>query len=136
MKVLNPNELISQLFYYQAYISRINSEIQLVNRTSALFNPYNPLNATSKEQARKLQAINRLLNAAVYLNGYWIPNWNDSTEIKYYLAIDYENITPEIIVRGTLVSNSALVYFKSKEAAQEAIGILGYTEIIYALSYI
>lgn len=49
---------------------------------------------------------------------------------------DYENITPEIIVRGTLTSNSALVYFKSKEAAQETIGILGYTEIIYALSYI
>lgn len=37
-------------------------------------------NCTSKRQAEKLLAINKLMNVAKYLNGDWQPNWCNYNE--------------------------------------------------------
>ena len=85
---------------------------------------------TSKKQAEKLSAINKLLNVAKYLNGDWQPNWNDIEENKYYIKIDIGRI--QIGCANTIFSD--IVYFKSIKLAEQAIEILGEETIMLALS--
>lgn len=88
-------------------------------------------NCTSKEQAEKLLAINNLMNVAKYLNGYWKPNWDANKKIKFYIYINEYN---EVTISSTFHYNVSVVYFKSKEDAQQAIDILGEETIRLALS--
>lgn len=85
-------------------------------------------NSTSKKQAEKLLAINKLMNVAKYLNDGWQPGWDYIHEDKYFIAIN----SNEIYIEETLINYSA-VYFKSKELAQQAIEILGEETIKLAL---
>lgn len=86
---------------------------------------------TSKKQAEKLIAINKLMNVAKYLNGDWCPNWNEGNP-KYFISIDhYKNI---IAVDCNIDYAYNTIYFKSKELAQQAIEILGEETIKTALS--
>lgn len=91
-----------------------------------------PNAATSKKQVEKLLAINKLMNVAKFLNGNWKINWIGISQIKYYLylSVFHSNIT----IAGICNMNDALVYFKSKELAQQAIDILGEDVIKLALS--
>lgn len=86
-------------------------------------------NCTSKKQAEKLLAINKLMNVAKYLNGDWQPNWDNFEEPKYYIITYTDNITIQSIT-GT---RDIDVYFKSKELAKQAIEILGEDTIRLAL---
>ena len=88
-----------------------------------------PVNCISLKQAEKLLAINKLMNVAKYLNGDWQPDWNNPTQIKYYLFMNgnYINIC---YVTSTKCSD---IYFKSKELAKQAIEILGEETIKLAL---
>ena len=53
----------------------------------------NPVICTSKNQAEKLLAINKLMNVAKHLNGDWIPDWEDNNnEFKYYINY-YHKVT-------------------------------------------
>ena len=85
---------------------------------------------TSAKQSKKLVAINTLLNVAKYLNGNWVPDWNDGTE-KYSIKIDYCGY---IVPEPTLNSNNSFVYFKTRELVKQAIEILGEEIIKVALS--
>lgn len=78
------------------------------------------VNCTSVAQAKRMVAFNKLQNIAKYLNGDWKPdfggdheNWNIGKEGDTFLAM------------STKYVNKASVYFKSKEAAYEAIRLMG-----------
>lgn len=77
-------------------------------------------NSTSEAQAKRLLAYNKLHNIAKYLNGDWEPdfdghnkNWNICKEGDDYFAL-WTNFT-----------ENCSVYFKSEEAALEAIRLMG-----------
>lgn len=88
-------------------------------------------NCTSKKQAEKLRAINKLMNVAKYLNGDWKPNWDYYTS-KYYIFIDKVNNNISISYNDSYCGH--YIYFKSKELAKQAIDILGEETIRLALS--
>lgn len=88
-------------------------------------------NCTSEKQAEKLLAINKLMNVAKYLNGDWTPDWNNCTQNKYYL---YLSSSTTIYVSIVTSMSCNIVYFKTRELAEEAIKILGEETIKLALS--
>lgn len=93
----------------------------------------NPINCTSKKQAEKLFAINKLMNVAKYLNGDWKPDFSDDSQIKYTITDGLREFglsTALCVMR----ENITFVYFKSRELAQLAIDILGKDTIRTALS--
>lgn len=91
------------------------------------------LNCTSQKQAKKLIAINKLLNVAKYLNGDWRPNWNDTDEEKYYIYL-YDHYGDIGVLYDNNYFNYSLVYFNNRTLAQKAINILGEEAIKTALS--
>ena len=77
-------------------------------------------NCTTEAQAKRLLAFNKLQNIAKYLNGDWKPdfdghqeNWNICKEGDDYLAL------------WTGTTEHPSVYFKSEEAVNEAIRLMG-----------
>ena len=86
-------------------------------------------NCTSEKQAKKLLAINKLMNVAKYLNGDWQPNWNDVYEKKWYIFIEDKQIK----INNTYRLQCNDIYFKSQELAEQAIEILGEETIKLAL---
>nr|DAG90984.1 MAG TPA: hypothetical protein [Crassvirales sp.] len=86
-------------------------------------------NCISEKQAKKLLAINQLMNVAKYLNGNWQPNWNNGNESKYYIRIR-DNI---IEITDANFNCSDIVYFKTYVFTQQAIDILGEETIKLAL---
>lgn len=88
-------------------------------------------NCTSESQAKKLLAINMLLNVAKYLNEGWQPDWNNYIEKKYTIYIE-KNTKVSIDVNYCI--NRGIVYFKTEKLAQKAIDILGEETIKLALS--
>ena len=95
-------------------------------------NYLDPNNCTSEKQAKKLLAINQLMNVAKYLNDGWKPNWNNYEECKYTICFDNSNTEIFIDVDYSIIRS--IVYFKTKELAQTAIDILGEETIKLALS--
>lgn len=89
-------------------------------------------NCTSEKQAKKLLAINQLMNTAKYLNGDWKPDWDNEKEFKYYILLNLSN--NKINIYMTCVSLKSIVYFQTEELAQKAINILGEETIKLALS--
>lgn len=90
-------------------------------------------NCTSEKQAQKLLAINKLMNVAKYLNSDWKPNWENSSERKYYIEY-YDRCNKYSIGSLTSIGNVGQVFFKSEELAKQAIEILGEETIKLALS--
>ena len=101
-----------------------------------------PLNCTSEKQAKKLFAINRLLNVAKFLNKNedgtdWKPDFNNENEDKWYLCISYQDDgDSEIIIDWTKYVNRAreIVYFRTEELAKQAVLILGEDVVRTALT--
>lgn len=91
---------------------------------------YDPNNCTSENQAKKLLAINKLMNVAKYLNGDWKPDLSSRSEQKFYIILE----KGDIFTSQTCTVVSGNVYFKSKELAEQAIEILGEDTIKLALS--
>jgi hypothetical protein len=88
-------------------------------------------NCTSKKQAEKLLAINKLMNTAKYLNHEWKPDWTDNQQSKVYIYVD-SNYNVGIETAAT--TNRGFVYFKTGKLAQQCIDILGKETIKLALS--
>ena len=86
---------------------------------------------TSSKQAEKLIAINELMNVAKYLNGDWCPNWEDDTELKYFIS---KTNSGKLTICHIQWTNDINVFFKSYKLAQQAIEILGEQTIKTALS--
>ena len=90
---------------------------------------YDLNNCTSEKQAKKLLAINKLMNVAKYLNGNWQPDWGKNTECKYYINIHNEQLE----VAFNIWVYDVGIYFKSEACAKQAIEILGEEIIKLAL---
>lgn len=89
-------------------------------------------NCISVKQAEKLLALNMMMNVAKYLNDEWQVRNSPEHNRSYWIlnASNWElglNTTSSPIMSGH-------VYFKSKEAAKEALNILGEDVIKKALS--
>lgn len=114
----------------QGYIShgKLDSE------TKAFLNDNN---CTSQKQAEKLIAINELLNVAKFLNknedgSDWVPDW-EGDEIFYGIGVNPDD--QEVIVFQVSPERiqTEIVYFRTKEIAQQAAEILGENVILTAL---
>lgn len=90
--------------------------------------------APTEHQLKRLLAINKLMTVAYYLNDGWEPDWSDTNLSKYHLYYDHH--LKKILIDFNLNFQKAIVYFKSKELAQQAVKILGEETIKLALGVI
>lgn len=127
-KIISYEDVASKLFFgKKTYFLTNQGNIRRIDMNSQ----YRDLNnCTSEKQARKLLAINQLMNVAKYLNEDWQPDWNNIDESKYFIVIDIQNIITVSINGRSIMS---FVYFKSRELAKQAIEILGEETIRLAL---
>ena len=88
------------------------------------------INCTSEKQAKKLLAINQLMNVAKYLNGDWEPDFKKEVP-KFFIYINDKN---NIDISANYRIKEYFVYFKTKELTKQAIDILGEETIRLALS--
>lgn len=91
----------------------------------------NPNNAITTSQLKCILAKNKLTNVAVYLNDGWRPDLK--SDGGYCIVFDhYEDL---VVDHCAVLCAYSLgkVMFKSKELAQQAIEILGETEVRLAL---
>lgn len=107
-----------------------NGELAVSTQSPIYSSCDNTLNCTSRKQAEKLLAINKLLNTARFLNKEWKPNWEDTTR-KFTFLIDEED---DLLIPHQDCRYNSFVYFKTEELAQRAIDILGEDTIRLALS--
>lgn len=84
------------------------------------YNFEDAVNCTSVAQAKRMVAFNKLQNIAKYLNNGWKPtfglgkrNWSICKECNNYLPLWVD------------ITENSSVYFKSEEAANEAIRLMG-----------
>lgn len=89
-----------------------------------------PSNAISEHQLECILAKNKLANVARYLNGNWKPSKTNEGHFNAYVlfATPNKDYIGEIKISNCAQNSNAL--FKSKEAAQQAIEILG-KEVVY-----
>lgn len=83
-----------------------------------------------ERQAKQLFALNKLMNAAAYLNEKTL-NWNDDDQVKWYIYYDHREGALGFSCNGFLQSSN--VYFDSEEHAEQAIEILGEDTVKTAL---
>lgn len=86
---------------------------------------------TSEKHSRKIEAINKIMNTAKYLNGDWKSDWDNGRFDKHRFYIKPNN---EIDFDINKEINNSVVYFKTRELAQQCIDILGEETIKLALS--
>lgn len=115
-----------KIYYSDEYGDVISSKLDSETRSKDLNN------CASEKQAKKLLAINQLMNVSKYLNGNWKPNWNDYKEKKY--TIYFEENNTKIVINVNYSINNGMACFKTRELAQKAIDILGKETIKLALS--
>lgn len=77
-------------------------------------------NCTTEAQAKRLFAFNKLMNIAKYLNGDWKPNF-DGDHGNWNICKDGDTL----LATYTRTLNRGSVYFKSEEATNEAILLMG-----------
>ena len=87
------------------------------------------LSLFSDSQAKKMEAINKMLVVAKYLNGDWKPDWENYDEEKFRVHIDESSVG----VSYNVNFNYSICYFKTRTLAKQAIDILGEDTIRYAL---
>lgn len=97
---------VGQSKIYTATIGRVNYDDQS--------------NCTSYAQAKRSLAFNKLMNIAKYLNGDWKPDFDGDHE---NWSINKDGDT--FISMYTRTLNKGSVYFKSDEAACEAVRLMG-----------
>lgn len=84
------------------------------------YNFEDAVNCTSVAQAKRMVAFNKLQNIAKYLNGDWKPDFDGDHE---NWSINKDGDT--FLAMYTRCLNKGSVYFKSKEAANSAILLMG-----------
>lgn len=94
------------------------------------YNDFWKVGAPSYNQIAQIVALNKLMNAAAYLNTQKI-DWSDRDNPKF--AIGYSHINKQLCTYTTSNMQCSHVYFNSKELAQQAIEILGEATIKCAL---
>lgn len=91
-----------------------------------------PNNCVSSKQAEKLLALNMMMNVAKYLNDGWKVGDQRRYE-RYYWVLNASDKHLDLhMIQSSEVNGN--IYFKSQEAAKEALKILGEDTIKTALS--
>ena len=117
-KTITYDDVLKELYFkklaYWIYDQNIESGIQTD------YNYDDAVNCTSVAQTKRMVAFNKLQNIAKYLNGDWKPvfdgdheNWNICKDGDTFNAM------------YTITLNRGSVYFKSEEAACEAVRLMG-----------
>lgn len=75
---------------------------------------------TTPEQVKCMTAFNKLQNIAKYLNGDWMPDF-DGNNKNWFIRIE----NGKYVARFFKWFNNGSVYFKSEEAANRAILLMG-----------
>ena len=117
-KPITYDDILKELF-----LDKLTSWIgrtKIYTATIGVVNYNDQNNCTTEAQAKRLLAFNKLQNIAKYLNKGWKPtfglgtqNWNICKEGDNYLALWGET------------TENCSVYFKSEEAAYEAVRLMG-----------
>jgi hypothetical protein len=124
---LTYEKIAEKLFQYERhYYTDSNGKIKEIS-----LGWHCPNAAPTEYQLQRLLALNKLMNVSYYLNDSWKPDWDNYTQNKYFLCYNNENKT--IITKFHNLSNSGVVYFKSKELTEQALEILGEETIKLAL---
>lgn len=93
---------------------------------------YDLNNCVSRKQAEKLLALNMMMNVAKYLNGGWQVGDQRRYE-RYYWVLNASDKHLDLhMIQSSEINGN--VYFKSQEAAREALEILGEDVVKTALS--
>lgn len=117
-KPITYDDICKELFSEKKTYWLGNKKINYFYPDGVNFNDIN--NSTSEAQVKRLAAFNKLQNIAKYLNGYWKPDFDGDHENRH---IGKEGDT--FLAMYTKYVNKASVYFKSKEAANKAIRLMG-----------
>lgn len=117
-KPITYEDICKELFLEKKTYWLGNKKINCFYPDGVNFNDIN--NSTSEAQVKRLAAFNKLQNIAKYLNNGWKPtfglgkrNWSICKEGDYYLPLWVD------------ITENCSVYFKSEEAANEAIRLIG-----------
>lgn len=117
-KPITYDDVLKELYLGKTAYWVYDKSIEFGKQSS--YNFEDAVNCTSVAQAKRMVAFNKLQNIAKYLNGDWKPvfdrlikNWNICKDGDTFLAM------------YTKVLNRGSVYFKSEEAANEAIRLMG-----------
>jgi hypothetical protein len=127
-KQLTYKDVYEELFAKEHYFMDANGDIHLVNWVNEC-----PNNASTRHQLECILAKNKLANVARYLNGEW--KWELGCH-DAFLIMDRSSRNNEIdldITAYCRFPDRANVLFKSHEAAQQAIEILGEETVKLAL---
>lgn len=129
LQAYKEEELIDINYYYITKKLFKNKVIYFIDKDGTINNSYKNYldysdvnNCVSSKQCEKLLAINKLLNVAKYLNEKEI-NDNDAINMKYDICYNIDN--DSFFVEHYQSYNNNIVSFKTKELAEQAIGILG-----------
>lgn len=89
-EVMNYEDVAEKLFLNNKtyFVSAGTKEIERWDTSSDKYY-INSGNSTSREQLESIMALNKLCNVAKYLNGDWVPNYNDDTEKKWSIYYSY-----------------------------------------------
>lgn len=118
-KPITYDDICKDLFYNKdTYYLDNDNKVSSWAMTSSNYKDFD--NCTSIAQAKRMVAFNKLQNIAKYLNGNWKPifrsrvqNWSIHKECDKYVALWSDT------------TENPSVYFKSEEAAKEAIRLMG-----------
>lgn len=107
----------------ELYLDKIASWIgrtKIYTSTIGVVNYNDQNNCTTEAQAKRLLAFNKLMNIAKYLNGDWMPDF-DGNNKNWFIRIE----NGKYVARFFKWFNNGSVYFKSEEAANRAILLMG-----------
>ena len=85
--------------------------------------------SSTKEQLQSILNLNKLCNVAKYLNGDWLPDFNNFKQIKFYFYIHKDSLQ-----KGEGEGEVGLVFVSSEENLNKALEILGEEIIKSALT--
>jgi hypothetical protein len=125
-KDLSYADVAKQLFNNKVKYCWQDEEIVKLDEDDTAF--IEPDLSSTKEQLQSILDLNKLCNVAKYLNGDWLPTFNDTKQLKHYFYI-YNNSLEwgEGEAGGT-------VYFSSQKNLNKALEILGKETIKSALT--
>ncbi len=128
-KQLTYEDVCKELFCNGHYFTDANGDICFVDWTNAC-----PNNASTEHQLECILAKNKLANVARYLNGEW--KWELGSHNAFFIMdMSFKETQACLeISKYSCYPERNSVLFKSKEAAQQAIEILGEETVKLALT--
>lgn len=117
-KPITYDDVLKELYLGKAAYWIYDKRIGFGKQSS--YNFKNAANCTSVAQAKRMVAFNKLQNIAKYLNNGWVSNFNGKNK-NWLIRIE----DGKYVARFIKWFNNGSVYFKSEEAANEAIRLMG-----------